>query len=164
MTNLFGIKDDFRDQTSHVIPALIKKISKAKKENRPLEVWGNSSVTRDFITTDFASEVVLKTLQKNDGLGRINVASGKSRSIGQIVRFLRQYFAFENDVIWLNNKPTGQPLRTLDISKFENLIGIENEDFYNELERVCAYYILNENRLDEMNKTAKYNEGFSRNS
>lgn len=150
-TNMFGINDDFNEQTSHVIPALIKKIDKAKKDKTPLEVWGNPSVTRDFMTSEFASKIIVATLLNNDHLGRLNVASGNSISIGQIVTYLCQYFDYTGEIVWRSDKPTGQPLRSMDVERLKKTFDIRPNDFFRDLRTLCEHFV--ENKEDVLAKS-----------
>lgn len=158
LTNLFGINDDFNDQTSHVIPAIIKKISKAKKENTALYVWGNRDVTRDFITTSFASEVIYKTLMLDTSLNRVNVGCGKSYTIHEIIKFLCSYFSFNGEIIYDDSKPTGQPNRALDVTKLDTIFKdiSSKANFFLELKLVCDWYMENELEVLMKSQNKKY--------
>ena len=155
-TNLFGIGDDFRPQTSHVIPALIMKISKAKRDNTPLHVWGNREVTRDFITPSFLSDHIGIVLEREVGYGRVNISSGMEVSIGAIVEFLCDWFDFKGKVIFEEDRPTGQPTRQLSQIRQHREFGKIYFNFWYELDLLCDYYVLNEEEILLQTETSKF--------
>ena len=156
LTNMFGIDDDFNEQTSHVIPALIKKIDIAKENNTKLEVWGNPSVSRDFMTSEYASKIITETLIRDIGIGRVNVASGKSVTIGQIVSFLCDYFEFYGAIEWQEDKPTGQPLRSMDVKTLHELFSVKANPFFEDLKTLCDHFVNNKKEILAKSEIKKF--------
>ncbi len=105
-TNLYGINDKFDTDGGHVIPSLIKKsIDAIKSGDKILNVWGNKETKRDFLNSKDAAKAALFCMQKIDGI--VNISSGISTSMGEIVRHIQNYF--NNDLIieWDSNAPIG---------------------------------------------------------
>ena len=124
-TNLYGPKDNFDPTSSHVIPALIKKIYKSKLENSPLTVWGDGSPTRDFLYVEDAAKGIVLAAEKYDDDSPINLGSGKEVSIKELVTLLCKIMNFEGKIIWDPTKPNGQPRRCVSIKRAEEKIGFK---------------------------------------
>ncbi len=118
--NLYGPGDNFDLQSSHVIPALIRKVAEAKKENRDyIEVWGTGVATREFFYVEDAAEGILLATEKYNKSEPINLGSGMEISIKDLVELICKLMNFEGEIRWDNTKPDGQPRRCLDVSKAE---------------------------------------------
>jgi len=124
-TNLYGPKDNFDPISSHVIPALIKKIYKSKLENSALTVWGDGSPTRDFLYVEDAARGIVLAAEKYDDDSPINLGSGKEVSIKDLVAILCKIMNFEGKIIWDTTKPNGQPRRCVSIKLAEEKIGFK---------------------------------------
>jgi GDP-L-fucose synthase len=116
--NLYGPGDNFDPQTSHVIPALIRKFVEAKQSGaRSVEVWGTGNVSREFLyVEDAAVGIVLATLRYDRG-APINLGTGFEISIRDLVNKIREIAGYVGDVTWNHSKPDGQPRRKLDVRK-----------------------------------------------
>ncbi len=128
LTNLYGPDDDFREATSHVIPALVRKFFEATtKQQESLVIWGDGSPTRDFIfVTDAAKAIVKGGLSVTDA-APVNIGSGIAVSIKEVVQTLQEISGFTGEVKWDATQPNGQPERMLDISKAQQLFGFAPE-------------------------------------
>ncbi len=124
-TNLYGPKDNFDPTSSHVIPALIKKIYKSKLENSTLTVWGDGSPTRDFLYVGDAAGGIVLAAEKYDDDSPINLGSGKEISIKDLVTILCKIMNFEGKIIWDTTKPNGQLRRCVSIKRAEEKIGFK---------------------------------------
>lgn len=155
VTNLYGPGDDFRDQTSHVIPALIKKILLAKEGNSPeIIAWGDGSPTRDFLYVHDAAKGIVNSLKCED-MNPINLGSGKEISIKQLFTTIADLLEFEGQVKWDTSKPNGQPIRLLDISRAKALFDFKPETaFAIGLKNTIQWYLDNRIQIDSLN--AKY--------
>ena len=124
-TNLYGPKDNFDPNTSHVIPALIKKIYDAKVSGKSeIELWGDGSPSRDFLYVDDASRAAILAAEKYEKSEPINIGSGKEITIKQLAELVRKLMNAENiSIKWNIEKPGGQPRRCLDIQKAKKEIG-----------------------------------------
>ncbi|MDD4083249.1 MAG: GDP-L-fucose synthase [Sphaerochaetaceae bacterium] len=116
--NLYGPRDNFDPNSSHVIPALIRKISEAKKNNSPsITVWGDGSASREFLfVKDAAKGIVLATKYYNK-TDPVNLGSGNEITIKNLVELLCELMGFDGEIIWDKSKPNGQPKRCLEVSK-----------------------------------------------
>lgn len=116
--NLYGPGDNFDPVSSHVIPALIRKIFEAKKSGWDfIEVWGNGRATREFLYVEDAAEGIVKALIHYDGPDPINLGSGAEISIKNLVGQIAELCDFKGAIRWDTSKPDGQPRRLLDTSR-----------------------------------------------
>lgn len=117
-TNLYGPRDDFGSAKSHVIPALISKIYKAKEARSPyVEVWGDGTATREFLYVEDAAKGILMATQKYDKPDPVNLGSGVETPIRELVELLCELIGYEGKVRWDRTKPNGQPRRWLDTTR-----------------------------------------------
>lgn len=119
-TNLYGPGDNFDLNTSHVIPALIRKFVAAKDcGDRQVEVWGTGKATREFLyVTDAATAIVRATAEYN-GVEPLNVGVGEEVSIYDLVGMIRRLVGYKGRVYWDDSKPDGQPRRSLDTTRLK---------------------------------------------
>lgn len=122
--NLYGPEDNFDPRSSHVIPALIRKVYEAKhRGDQELRVWGDGSPTREFLyVTDAAHGIVMAT-QNYSGTDPVNLGTGHEISIQTLVNLICQLMDFRGDVIWETNKPNGQPRRCLNVERAKTAFG-----------------------------------------
>lgn len=143
--NLYGPRDNFRPESSHVIPALIKKCVEAK-ENRAEEVviWGDGSPTREFIYVDDAAEGIARATELYNGSEPVNIGSGNEISIKDLAQLIARLTGFEGQLIFDTTKPNGQPRRGLDVSRAEKLFGFRAKMGFEEgLRRTIDWYLQN---------------------
>ena len=121
--NMYGRYDNFDDDSSHVIPALIKKFTAAKKNNLSnVTLWGTGAPTREFLhAKDFSKAIHSAILNLNDNQF-INIGTGKEISIKNLSLLISKTIGFCGDVFWDSSKPDGQPKRCLDISRAQKLL------------------------------------------
>jgi len=118
--NLYGPRDNFDEDTSHVIPALIKKVANAKKEEKEyIEAWGDGSASREFLFVEDAAEAIVLATERYDQPDPINLGSGMEISIKDLVTLICKLMEYEGEIRWDPSKPNGQPRRCLDTSKAE---------------------------------------------
>jgi GDP-L-fucose synthase len=122
--NLYGPNDNFDLETSHVIPALIRKCVEAKQSaKREIVVWGDGLPTREFLYVDDAAEGLLLAAEKYDGSEPVNIGSGEEVAIRDLVRMIASEVGFDGDIVWDASKPNGQPRRCLNIERAQRLFG-----------------------------------------
>lgn len=124
-TNLYGPGDNFDDQTSHVIPALIKKIALAKKNRDVVHLWGDGTPTRDFLYVDDAANGIVLSAEKYNKTEPINLGTGQETSIRELVMILMKLMKADLEVTWEKSKPGGQPRRCISFEKAEKEIGFK---------------------------------------
>jgi GDP-L-fucose synthase len=122
--NLYGPGDNFDLETSHVIPALIRKCIAARDEGRPaIEVWGSGSASREFLYVDDCAEGILQATIRYDGDEPVNLGTGVEISISDLVRLIVRLSGFQGEIRWQTDKPNGQPRRRLDTTRAAERFG-----------------------------------------
>ena len=121
-TNLYGPNDNFDLETSHVLPALIRKFIEAKQNNKSeVSVWGSGTPLREFLHTDDLAKAVLLCMEKYDDAQQINVGSGMEISILDLANKIAEKVGFSGSIVMDANKLDGTPRKVLDITKVSNL-------------------------------------------
>jgi GDP-L-fucose synthase len=116
--NLYGPRDNFDLETSHVIPALIRKCVEAKRSGAPrLVVWGTGRATREFLYVKDAAEAIVLAAEKYNQLAPLNLGSGQEINIRELVDLIGAMVGYQGEVEWNGNKPDGQPRRCLDTTR-----------------------------------------------
>jgi len=140
--NLYGPRDNFHLETSHVIPALIRKCIEAQERGESeVVVWGDGSPTREFLYAGDAAEGILLAAEHYDSSEPVNLGSGEEISIRDLAEKIAELTGFEGRLIWDTSKPNGQPRRALDTSKAEALFGFRAQMPFEEgLRRTIAWY------------------------
>jgi len=124
--NLYGPGDDFDPESSHVIPALIKKVFEARESNSDyVDVWGTGTVTREFLYVEDCAEGIVKAIINYDKQDPVNLGKGFEISIKDLVDKLVSLMEFKGEVVWDTSKPDGQPRRMLDTTKAEKEFGFK---------------------------------------
>jgi GDP-L-fucose synthase len=141
--NLYGPRDNFDLETSHVIPALIRKCVEAKRAGAPnVVVWGTGQATREFLYVEDAAEAIVLGAEKYDAVEPVNLGSGQEVSVRELVELIRNMAQYEGTIVWDRTKPDGQPRRSLDISKARDLLGWQAGTTLRQgLERTMEWYV-----------------------
>jgi len=144
--NLYGPGDSFEDERSHVIPALIKKIATAKKNDaKEVEVWGTGKATREFLYVADAARAIYLATERYNKPDPVNLGSGKEISILNLVSKVKSMIGFKGKIVWNIQKPDGQPKRMLDVSKAWEEFGFKSEEKFDEgLKKTINWYRKNE--------------------
>lgn len=140
--NLYGPEDNFDPNTSHVIPALIKKFVDASERGEPaVEVWGTGAATREFLYVDDAAEGIVLAAERFDGREPVNLGSGMEISIRDLAELIARETGYGGRLVWDTSKPDGQPRRALDVRRAEELFGFRARvDFVEGLRRTIRWY------------------------
>lgn len=140
--NLYGPRDNFDLETSHVIPALIRKCVEAKRRGEDkIVVWGDGSPTREFLYVEDAAEAILLATERYNKSEPVNVGAGFEISIKDLAELIAELTGFEGEIVWDTTKPNGQPRRKLDTSKAKREFGFEAITGFREgLGRTIRYY------------------------
>ena len=140
--NLYGPGDNFNLETSHVIPALIRKFIEAQeKGNAEVHLWGDGSPTREFLYVEDAAEGILLAAEQYDGDEPVNLGSGMEISIKDLAELIGKLCGYTGKFVWDTSKPNGQPRRRLDISRAEEYFGFRaGTDFEKGLRRTIEWY------------------------
>lgn len=140
--NLYGPSDNFNPQSSHVIPALIKKFVDAKNQHRrSVTVWGTGKPTREFLYVEDAAEGIIKATEMYNGADPVNLGSSFEISIRELAELIRDLVGFKGQIKWDKNQPDGQPRRKLDTSQAQRLFGFTAKtDFRQGIKKSIAWY------------------------
>ena len=142
MVNLYGPRDNFDPESSHAIPALIKKMVDSKLEGRnEVVVWGTGKASREFLYVEDAAEGVLLATEKYNKPDPVNLGANREITIKELVDLIAQLVGYDRKIVWDNSKPDGQPRRCLDTSKAKKEFGFEaGTDFKEGLKRTIEWY------------------------
>ena len=122
--NLYGPRDNFDLETSHVIPALIRKCLEARMHNQEQVVlWGDGSPTREFLYVEDAAEGILLAAEHYNDSEPVNLGSGMEISIKELAMLIARLTGYQGEFVWDTSKPNGQPRRALDVSRAEKFFG-----------------------------------------
>jgi GDP-L-fucose synthase len=136
--NLYGPRDNFDLESSHVIPALIRKMVEATGE---VVLWGDGSPTREFLFVDDCADGLLLAAQQYDGAEPVNLGTGVETSIRELAETIADLTGFDGELVWDTSMPNGQPRRQLDASRAERLFGFRARTPLREgLSRTIAWY------------------------
>ncbi|MCL0062480.1 GDP-L-fucose synthase, partial [Thermodesulfovibrionales bacterium] len=141
--NLYGPQDSFNPETSHVIPALIRKCVEAKEQGEgKIVVWGDGSPTREFLYVEDAARAILLATERYNKGEPVNIGAGFEISIKDLVELLAELTAFEGEIVWDTSKPNGQPRRKLDTSRAKREFGFEAKiDLETGLKKTICWYL-----------------------
>jgi GDP-L-fucose synthase len=137
-TNLYGPRDNFDLETSHVIPALIRKMVESDDE---VVLWGDGSPTREFLYVDDCVEGLVLAAERYDGPDPVNLGAGREISIRELAELIADVTGYRGRITWDTEKPNGQPRRSVDASRARELFGFEAQMPLREgIERTVAWY------------------------
>ncbi|WP_234123169.1 GDP-L-fucose synthase [Clostridium hydrogenum] len=121
-TNLYGPNDNFDLETSHVMPALIRKFHEAKVNNEPfVEVWGTGKPLREFLHVDDMADGCVYLMENYDGEEHVNIGTGKEVTIRELAEIIKEVVEFNGELRFNSDKPDGTPRKLLDVSKLEGV-------------------------------------------
>jgi GDP-L-fucose synthase len=137
--NLYGPRDNFDPESSHVIPSMIRKFVEAK--DREVVLWGDGTPTREFLYVEDAAEAVVLAAERYDKPDPVNVGGGEEISIRDLAQKIAAQMGFRGEIRWDPSKPNGQPRRRLDVSRAEREFGFRAKTRLDEgLQRTLAWY------------------------
>lgn len=143
--NLYGPGDNYDPDSSHVIPALIRKCLEAKLSGQAKVIcWGDGSPTREFLYVEDCAEAIVLAAEKYEGGEPVNIGAGREISIKELVEQIAALTGFQGDIIWDTSKPNGQPRRCLDTSRAREFFGFTAKtDFRDGLKKSIDWYTSN---------------------
>lgn len=143
--NLYGPGDNFDPKSSHVIPALIKKVHEAKQANAPfIEAWGTGKASREFLYVDDAAEGIALATERYEKPEPVNLGSGMEITIKDLLLTISRLMDYKGEIRWDATKPDGQPRRMLDVSRAEKEFGFRAKVPFEEgLKRTIEWYVAN---------------------
>ncbi len=146
--NLYGPGDNFNLDSSHVIPALIRKcidaknqVPSTKNQKSTITVWGTGKPTREFLYVEDAAEAIILSTEKYNKSEPVNLGSGFEISINDLVKLIAKLVGFEGIIVWDKAKPDGQPRRSLDVRKAKKEFGFKGKtNFESGLTKTIEWY------------------------
>jgi GDP-L-fucose synthase len=140
--NLYGPGDNFDLETSHVIPALIRKMVEAQaRGEREVVLWGTGEPTREFLYVDDAVEAVVAATERYDDPDPVNLGTGEEIRIRDLAELVGELTGFEGELVWDTSRPDGQPRRKLDTTRAEERFGFRAQTTFRDgLARTIAWY------------------------
>jgi GDP-L-fucose synthase len=147
--NLYGPYDNFNLETSHVIPALIRKCVEAQQRGDAyIEVWGTGFPTREFLYAGDAAEGIVLAAEKYNGSEPVNLGSGMEISIKELVELIVKLTGFEGRIIWDKTKPDGQPRRALDVARAKEFFDFQAKTPFEEgLRNTIEYFKAHQDQI-----------------
>jgi len=140
--NLYGPRDNFDLETSHVIPAMIRKFIEARERGeQQVVLWGDGSPTREFLYVEDAAKAVVIAAERYDSAEPVNLGRGEEIAIRDLARLIAERTGFRGEIVWDATKPNGQPRRMLDVSRAEREFGFRaTTSFEAGMARTIAWY------------------------
>ena len=150
--NLYGPRDNFDLETSHVIPALIRKCAEAQQNGKPeIVLWGDGTPTREFLYVEDAAEGILLAAEQYNDSRPLNLGTGEELSIKTLAGIIAAEVGFHGRILWDPTKPNGQPRRCLDISRIKQTIGFHpTHSLRDGLKKTIQWYRANLDALREV--------------
>lgn len=147
--NLYGPRDNFNLQTSHVIPALVRKMIEAQQSgSEQVTLWGDGSPTREFFYAGDAARGIAMAAERYNSSEPVNLGAGMEISIKDLAELIAKLTGFEGQIVWDTSKPNGQPRRGLDVSRAEEYFGFQAEMPFEEgLRHTIAWFKENQDQI-----------------
>lgn len=155
-TNLYGIKDNFDLQTSHVLPAMIRKFHEAKEKSEktgisePVELWGTGNPKREFLFVEDLAEAIIFVLENKLEESLYNVGSGEDLSLKELALRVQKIIGHEGEIIWDTSKPDGTPRKVMEVSKLKNLGWSPKISLEQGIEETYQWFLENREEIREM--------------
>ena len=148
--NLYGPRDNFDLESSHVIPAMIRKMSAARDLGETVVLWGDGSPTREFLYVGDCARAIALAAERYDGAEPVNLGAGWEISIKDLAELIAKHVGYEGEIVWDTSKPNGQPRRKLDVSRARDYFGFEAAVPFDEgVRRTVEWWEANREGYDE---------------
>ncbi|GAB4440089.1 MAG: GDP-L-fucose synthase [Anaerolineae bacterium] len=147
--NLYGPGDNFEPQSSHVIPALIKKcVDAIKRGDSEIVAWGTGRASREFLFVEDAARAIVLATQAYDQPEPVNLGSGMEITIRNLLELIAELTGFQGKIVWDTSKPDGQPRRSLDTSRAKQAFDFQAQtDFRKGLRKTIDWYLAHRHEL-----------------
>jgi GDP-L-fucose synthase len=140
-TNLYGPNDNFDLQSSHVLPALIRRFHEAKVSQAPyVECWGDGSPMREFLYVDDLAEACRVCMERYDGAEHLNVGTGRDVTIKELTEKIAKVIGYSGEIRWDTSKPNGTPRKVLNIEKIKYFGWEPNIDLYSGITKTYEWF------------------------
>ena len=149
-TNLYGFFDNFDLETSHVLPAMLRKFHEAKLNNTHVKLWGSGTPMREFLFVDDMAEAVVYALENELPEYLYNVGSGKDITIKELAEIIQQVTGHQGGIIWDTEKPDGTPRKLMDVSKMAALGWEYKTELKEGVEKTYSWFLENIENIKEV--------------
>jgi GDP-L-fucose synthase len=149
-TNLYGTHDNFDLQTSHVLPAMLRKFHEAKNNNSPVTLWGSGVPMREFLFVDDMAEAVIYALENYLPEHLYNIGSGKDITIKELALMIQSIVGHKGNIIWDNSKPDGTVRKLMDVSKMKEMGWQYSTELKDGIEKTYQWFLENSKNLKEI--------------
>jgi GDP-L-fucose synthase len=150
-TNLYGINDNFDLETSHVLPALIRKFHDAKINKKPfVELWGDGSPRREFLYVEDLADclVYLMKNKEHQEIGEfVNIGTGEDLTIQELAKMIKEIVGYTGEIKWDKSKPNGTPRKLLDVSKIHSLGWKHKTSLKEGIRKTYEWFLTNHEQL-----------------
>lgn len=150
-TNLYGPRDNFDLETSHVVPAMIRKFHEAKEGGHyPVTLWGTGNPQREFLYVDDLADAILFAFEERLAESIYNVGTGEDLSIKKLAKLIQEIVGHQGEIVWDKSKPDGTPRKLLDVSKMESEGWRYQTKLRQGLEKTYRWYLEHQDQLKEV--------------
>jgi GDP-L-fucose synthase len=149
-TNLYGYFDNFDLETSHVLPAMLRKFHEAKLNNTPVKLWGSGTPMREFLFVDDMAEAVVYALENELPDYLYNVGSGKDITIKELAETIQKVTGHQGEIIWDAEKPDGTPRKLMDVSKMKEIGWEYSTELHEGIEKTYLWFLKNIENIKEV--------------
>jgi len=149
-TNLYGYFDNFDLETSHVLPAMLRKFHEAKLNNTAVKLWGSGTPMREFLFVDDMAEAVVFALENKLPEYLYNVGTGKDITIKELAESIQQVTGHEGEIIWNAEKPDGTQRKLMDVSKMKELGWEHKTELKEGIEKTYSWFLDNKENIKEV--------------
>lgn len=147
--NLYGPRDNFDLETSHVIPAMIRKMIHARDTGSTVTLWGDGSPTREFLYVEDCARGIVMAAESYDGPEPVNLGAGWEISMKELAQTIAKHVGYEGEIVWDTSKPNGQPRRKLDVTRAREYFGFEAQMGFDEgLRRTVEWWEAHKSELE----------------
>ena len=149
-TNLYGTHDNFDLQTSHVLPAMLRKFHEAKLNRAPVKLWGSGTPMREFLFVDDMAEAVVYALENKLPEYLYNVGSGKDITIKELAETIQKVTGHQGEIIWDSEKPDGTPRKLMDVSKMKEMGWSYSTELEEGIQKTYQWFLNNIENIKEV--------------
>jgi GDP-L-fucose synthase len=158
--NMYGPRDNFDLETSHVIPGLIRKMVEGRERGEEeIVLWGDGTPSREFLFVDDCAEALMLATEHYNGREPVNLGAGFEITIRELAELIQELTGYEGRIVWDNSRPNGQPRRSLEVSRAEREFGFRAKtDFREGLRRTIDFFRENRDWVLEDEKRRRHQE------
>ena len=150
-TNLYGYFDNFDLETSHVLPAMLRKFHEAKfNDKAEIKLWGSGNPMREFLFVDDMAEAVVFALENKLPEHLYNVGSGKDITIKELAKTIQKVIGYQGEIIWDSEKPDGTPRKLMDVTKMKKIGWVYTTELEEGIEKTYAWFLENIKNLKKI--------------